>query len=322
MPESSRESSGLAAAAGGRFFGMLVASLALVAIGFVLGTMFSDRSAEPAPAQVGMTAPATADNAEATVADTNPVATTTPAPVPARGLPAIAIHPPAIELGMLRPGESASGSVRIRNVGHEPIRILDSRSSCRCTSVNLANTVIEPGESVPLNAQFEAGSSLGAKSESVRVRFEGYTRLIEVPVRAEVAMPVRAAPGYLLAVDDLSGSITIESVDGRPFSILATHGESPQFIDFDPATDPPRNRYYVKWDLTRCKCGTSAPGRGCPAMGANGCCRRRMFHSVSSRPGSRPSSPWPSRGCPMRNPMTPSAPFCLNRSISGRSCWR
>jgi hypothetical protein len=48
----------------------------------------------------------------------------------------------------------------------------------------------------------------------------------------------------------LSGEIALESRDGRPFRVLAAHGRPPQFVDFDPATDTPRARYTLRWDIT------------------------------------------------------------------------
>ncbi len=96
------------------------------------------------------------------------------------------------------------------------------------------------------------------------MRFAGYSELLEVPVQAEVAMAVRAVPSYLRAVEALTGTITIESVDGRPFSILATHGEPPQFVGFIATVDSPRNVYYVKWDLTRYGGTNCADAQGNP----------------------------------------------------------
>ncbi len=256
MPNSSSDSStstpptpptAPTAAAGGRFFGVLVGSLALVALGFVLGTVFSDVKAEGEPTRVALDAPVR--NAAST--NTKLAATTAPASPAARGAPPVLVEPAIIQMGLLKPGESASGTTQLRNIGDEPLQIVASRASCRCTSVNLALTWIQPGESVPLTARYDASSSLGQKTESVRVRFAGYSELLEVPVQAEVAMAVRAVPSYLRAVEALIGTITIESVDGRPFSILAMHGEPPQFVGFIAAVDPPRNLYEVKWDLTR-----------------------------------------------------------------------
>ncbi len=270
MPNSSSDSSTHAhptpptAAAGGRFFGILVGSLALVAVGFVLGTVFSDVKAEGEPTRVALDAPVDARNAAGTLADTKPAATTAPASPAARGAPPVLVEPAIIQMGLLKPGESASGTTQLRNIGDEPLQIVASRASCRCTSVNLALTWIQPGESVPLTARYDASSSLGKKNESVRVRFAGYGDLLEVPVQAEVAMAVRAVPSHLRAVEALIGTIMIESVDGRPFSILAMHGEPPQFVGFIAAVDPPRNLYEVKWDLTRYSGTNCADAAGNP----------------------------------------------------------
>jgi hypothetical protein len=170
-------------------------------------------------------------------------------------VPPVEIHPPEINFGMLRPGAKVTGSALIQNVSAKPLRILASRASCTCTSVNLANRVLEPGESVPLEAAYTASSVMGRKKNAIRIRFEGYDD-IDVPVIADVFLPLRPDPPYIDALPDeagrpkLTGQFTVSSEDGRPFRILAVNGKPPEYVDFHPDRDEVRNRYTLKWDFS------------------------------------------------------------------------
>lgn len=170
-------------------------------------------------------------------------------------LPAVRVEPSSINLGTVRPGVRMTGSATIVNTGNTPIRIVQSKADCACTSVDLANTVIEPNQSIPLYAHF-IGSALGNKTAGVRILFENHEDYLEVPVHANVAMAVRAEPSYINALPTEdgtprdSGEFTVSSEDGRPFNILAVNGGPVPFIDFNPASDSPRDSYRLRWDFT------------------------------------------------------------------------
>lgn len=184
-----------------------------------------------------------------------------------RKLP-IVVEPPVLDIGYVSAGSTVTAEVQIRNTGDKPIRILSSTPSCQCTSVNLANVVIPPGESVPLPAQFEGGYRMGLKTASIRLIFEGYDdEFITVPVKAEVVFPLRVSPDpirYQIAATDFQEVVeySVESLDRRVFSILAVQGEKPDFVNFDPGSDEPRNRYTLRWDFTRFDESSCADARG------------------------------------------------------------
>ena len=48
----------------------------------------------------------------------------------------------------------------------------------------------------------------------------------------------------------LAGTVRLESVDAAPFRVLSFHGAAPDFVDFDPSADAPRNAYDLRWDLS------------------------------------------------------------------------
>src|SRR5690349_16097265 len=69
-------------------------------------------------------------------APTGPPATQ---PVTAADGPPLSFQPTVLDFGTVRPGQHARGSVMIINRGDKPLLIEDSRASCTCTSVSLAN---------------------------------------------------------------------------------------------------------------------------------------------------------------------------------------
>lgn len=168
----------------------------------------------------------------------------------AAGAAPITFDPPEFDFGIIKPSHTARGVINIRNDGAEPLRIIQSKSSCTCTSVDLANTVIEPGDSVEMELIYKGKMSIGPATAKVRVIFDGYDAPSEAVVRGEVALAVRAIPGWLSGLDAQSGVFDVTSVDGRPFSVLAVDGQEPPFVGFDPSTDAPRDRYTLAWDIT------------------------------------------------------------------------
>ncbi len=164
----------------------------------------------------------------------------------------IEINPQVVEFGYLDPKEVVRKTVEIRNVGDKPVKILRATSSCKCTTVSdVAGVVIPPGAFVPMEAKLTGRSIPGPMSTRITLLFEGYDQSPAIQVRGEVALAVKATPyGLNMARGDWSGQVVIESLDGRPFNILATDRKPPRFIGFDPELDEPRNSYLIEWDLT------------------------------------------------------------------------
>lgn len=185
--------------------------------------------------------------------------------------PPIMIDPPTLNFGTVAPGELVTGSVQIRNVGTIPLTIEASRASCSCTAVDMSGTVIQPGQSAPMEATFTK-STLGDKTAAVRLKFAGYDDVVEVQVKATVALAVRADPPYIYAeFDDQmqetvvnSGTFTVLSTDQKPFSIIAVNGEEPKFVNFDPSRQQPQNHYTLEWDLSDVDSSTCLRADGKP----------------------------------------------------------
>jgi len=169
------------------------------------------------------------------------------------GPPPIEFDPPRLDFGMVPPGQEMRGTVQIRNVGDEPVKILAMKPDCACTTLeDLTGRVIEPGKSVPLTAVVDARASQGSKRSEIRFVFEGFAP-VAVKIVSEITRAVRIEPVYidLQSLDEYRGVCSLRALDGRPFRVLAAQGAPPTFADgFDPDRDEPRHEYLLEWDFT------------------------------------------------------------------------
>ncbi len=158
-----------------------------------------------------------------------------------------------MDLGYILPNQKVNTIIQVRNIGAEPLKITIVKPSCTCTTLDdLAGTVIPPGESVSLTAQLKARPKPSPMGSSVTFSFEGYAESSKVSISAQVARPVRTIPQFFnLATGELSGQVVVESIDGRPFTILAANRQPPKYIGFDPATDEPRKTYVLEWNVSQ-----------------------------------------------------------------------
>lgn len=168
-----------------------------------------------------------------------------PADIPVR------FEPPLTHFGVFEEGASAAGRVRVYNEGSRTLTITESITSCGCTETeDLRGRQIAPGESTEFGVSIKLKPGTGEKREGVHLRFDGYAAPVTYMIYAEAARPVRVLPPYLMAVQTLSGEVTVESLEGEPFTILAAHGEPPQYLDFNPSTDAPKSSYRLAWDVS------------------------------------------------------------------------
>jgi hypothetical protein len=198
--------------------------------------------------------PTMAQAPTAPAAPAAPPAPTTP-PIDASGvidsLPPISVEPPVLDLGFMAPRVGGKGTVILKNTGDKPLTIAAVTPSCKCTTTSsLAGTVLKPGESAPLEAVLEGASMPQQHRASIRVLVDGYAKVLDVQLRGETAMPIRAVPPIINAVEGKprQGRFIVESVDKKPFTICAIGGRVPEFIGFN-AGEAPRAQYLLKFDL-------------------------------------------------------------------------
>lgn len=171
-------------------------------------------------------------------------------PVP--GPPPLRAEPSAIDFGFLAIGESRKATVKLTNSAATPVRILAVQASCSCTTTSdLSNQEVPPGGTVTFDATLGAAMATGPRHATIKVLAEGHSRVLEIEVRGEVALSLRAVPSAITPPPQGSerGRVVIESVDRRPFTILSSNGAAPQFLGFEPGRDAPRATYVLRTDL-------------------------------------------------------------------------
>jgi len=261
---------------------IVIAVLLLLSLGYVVGSLASGKRPEgpkekpttiavptlhttarlpldrPTP-PVGVAAEALAPGRAAPdssrpAAMPRPDRTAAPAAGPDAGrdaAPPIRLEPALLDFGTVDPHATLEGEILIHNVSGEPVTIVKTVSSCTCTVVDLMNVTIEPGASVPMPVTFESGTRLGERRSMVRVAVRQYpSEAIEAGILANVALAVTAEPSYITALDQTEGVIEVRSRDHRAFSILAVDGAAPDYVDYDPLTEPITNAYWIRWDLS------------------------------------------------------------------------
>ncbi len=208
----------------------------------------------PAPAQ----APAASPSLQPATRQGTPPIVPAQAPAPqidtsgmADTLPPIKVTPESLDLGFMAPKASGKGTVMLTNTGLKPLTIAAITPSCKCTTTSqLAGTVIEPGMSVPLEAVLEGASMPQTHRASIRVLVDGYAKVLEIQLHGETALPVRAVPSLINAVEGKprQGRFVIESIDKKPFNICAIGGRVPDYIGYTPG-EGARATYLVRYDL-------------------------------------------------------------------------
>ena len=164
----------------------------------------------------------------------------------------VVIDPPVHDLGRVAPGSSTTRTFQVRNTGTQPVKVVSSFPSCKCTTLtDLAGKVIPAGGSLELIASLDAPRAPGPKDAKVFVTLEGAARPLVAKIEGVVTLPVQPSPPYVDALKGVrKGAIEVASTDGTAFRVLSVDGAAPQFADFDPAKDQPRSHYLLRWDLS------------------------------------------------------------------------
>lgn len=250
-----------------RLVGLVVGpALGLVGMAVVAATTGCEQGGSASPVvnqPVASQAPAAATQAPAVVtADAeSQIAVKPKAPVK------ISFDPPQLDFGFVEPGRDMRGNVAIRNEGSEPATIVSIKPTCKCTALNdLSGTVIQPGSFANLDVVLEGRSVTGRRGAQIRIVIDGAPAAYTVDVSSEVTLGIRVNPSVLNMAPPKTGDpittrgfVTIESVDGTPFNILATNGQPPKFVEFDPELDEPRSTYLIEWDLTEQEASAALP---------------------------------------------------------------
>ena len=162
--------------------------------------------------------------------------------------------PAKYQLGDIEPGSEHARGYVLRNMANRPIRVARAVTSCKCTSTtDITNQVIAPGASLEFEAVLLAPRTPGVKEAKVQIVFEGGLRPITLVLEGDVTMAIKATPAYVGGErgKESAGTMQLQSIDGRTFSIISAGGEAPRYVGFDPSTHPLQTTYRLAWDIGR-----------------------------------------------------------------------
>ncbi len=168
-------------------------------------------------------------------------------------VPPLEIKDNGLFLGDIAPSSDHVRTVELCNRSLKPITILRTTTECSCTVMELETKVIPPGECIPFTVTYQANQNIAPFRREVRVFCQGYSKPFTAYVTGEVTYAVKINKNGLRGINQKLGLITLDSINGEPFSVLATNGEHPSFLGFDPDNDKPRNSYVLQYDWSKKK---------------------------------------------------------------------
>ncbi|MEE9128683.1 MAG: ankyrin repeat domain-containing protein [Phycisphaerales bacterium] len=161
--------------------------------------------------------------------DTNRTTPTTRLPVSGDSTELIVkAEPISLDLGTVGTGQQAKGIVRLINTGDRPMRVINCKPNCGCTTTNCPrNKELQPGESVEVQVQMAAGLVTRRLSKYVNFIVEGQP-ILKVPVSVDVVAYVAVEPRNIDLQQTTDGRVVIRSLDDQPFRVL---GMNPPWIE-------------------------------------------------------------------------------------------
>ena len=162
------------------------------------------------------------------------------------GQPKLSLDRETIDLGIVYRGAVKKASFTIKNIGNEPLKILQMVPSCGCTALKRPKEVLAPGESDLVEVEFSSATFRG-RVESKRVDIQSNDPTAEyatVQLTADVREELSPVQGSSLAWfgsvrvgNPVEYKLTFENVTGRAISIKGFKS--------------PTGRVRVTWDKAR-----------------------------------------------------------------------
>jgi len=171
-------------------------------------------------------------------------------------------EPAAVDFGVVPPGSKMEANITLVNPTNRPMRILRAEPTCQCTTVEIQGLVIPTKGGIRFPITLQVPNTSGLKQAAVNTLLvpdvEG-SQPIQGPrltLKAVAAYPVRTSPVYIDALTQagMTGEVTLNSVDQRPFRVLSVNGEPPRVA----GSNQPAITQVVGYDL-RGKTPTTMP---------------------------------------------------------------
>lgn len=132
-----------------------------------------------------------------------------------------------VELGQVRPSSQHHVKYKLKNDGHDDLRIFGVKSSCGCTGAALSRSEIPPGENAILNVDFTAPSASGISANTIQFQTnDKQNPSVTLRFTAVVGWDVHFTPSHLQFSRYQMGEsqkskqvIEVTSNSGTPFEI-------------------------------------------------------------------------------------------------------
>ncbi len=93
---------------------------------------------------------------------------------------------------------SAVAQFKYKNTGDKPVRFVNVRTSCGCTTTAMKKEEVAPGESGQIDATFKIGASTGTAEKTVRVETDDPAEPVTTLVlRAEIPSALNLKPTFV-----------------------------------------------------------------------------------------------------------------------------
>jgi hypothetical protein len=154
---------------------------------------------------------------------------------PVRGGPRLACNQPQYDFGSVSNRDQVQHTFVLANAGDAELIIRDVRTSCGCTTAQLANKNVPPGGSVDLVATFSLAGRSGKQSKSIHVDSNDPANpQFRLDLSADITRDVEVAPPRVTFYDLAAGAsaeakVRVYSGTGRPFHVTAVRNAESNF---------------------------------------------------------------------------------------------
>jgi len=146
-------------------------------------------------------------------------------------LPRLTIDPQQIDFGRMEQQEARHITVTLRNDGQAPLKIDNVETSCGCTVADPQKTVLQPGESTPLEVTFNSQMFEGKQLKLIEIHTnDPRDRVQEIEIRADVHAPLHVIPirraltfNRVAAGDSVIQGVTVSTEDVPELQITPAH---------------------------------------------------------------------------------------------------
>lgn len=162
--------------------------------------------------------------------------------------PKLSIDPPDVDLGVIYSGAIKKGHATLKNIGNQPLKILNLQSSCGCTTVKRPKDVLQPNESDRIEFEFNSLGFHGRVEKSLYIATnDPSTEYFAIKVFGEVRTELEPANrttltwfGSIPIDQNTTQNIVFRNASGRTLTITGTGATVPSItVRIDKKTITP-----------------------------------------------------------------------------------